>query len=72
MAAVVGVFVVVFLLGAALVMDLSTQEIFIYIVAYVSQVRPPSSSLTFCRYSAILVTLLSNFLQVNPPGGGPQ
>jgi hypothetical protein len=35
MAAVVGIFVPIFLVGASLVMKLSTQEIFVYIVAYV-------------------------------------
>jgi hypothetical protein len=35
MAAVVGVFNVIYLFGAALVIELSTSEIFIYTVAYV-------------------------------------
>jgi hypothetical protein len=72
MAAVVAVFVLIFLIGASLVMDLSTQEIFVFIVAYVLKFWNRSSSLTLHSYSAILVTLLSNFLQANPPGGSPQ
>lgn len=34
MAVVVGVFDVIYLFGAALVMNLSTQDIFVYLVAY--------------------------------------
>jgi len=49
MAAVMGVFVLVFLFGASLVVDLTAQEIFVFVVGY----------------CAILVTLLSNFLQAN-------
>jgi hypothetical protein len=72
MAAVVGVFVLVFLFGASLVVKLTSQEIFVFIVAYVLQFWTRASSLTLYSYSAILVTLLSNFLQANASGGSPQ
>lgn len=56
MAAVVGVFVLIFLFGASLVVELTAQEIFVFVVGY----------------CAILVTLLSNFLQSSMPAGSPQ
>jgi hypothetical protein len=72
MAVVVGIFVLVFLLGASLVVDLTVHEIFVFIVAYVLKIRERPSSLTLYSYSAILVTLLSNFLQAKASGGSPQ
>jgi hypothetical protein len=72
MAAVVGVFVLVFLFGAFLVVDLTAQEIIVSTVAWVSKGWQKGSSLTLYRYSAILVTLLSNFLQANASGSSQQ
>jgi hypothetical protein len=42
MAAVVGAFVLVFLFGASLVVDLTAHEIFVFLVAYVSMTRSRS------------------------------